>query len=99
MQLSKRLQMVAAQVLSGGVLADIGCDHGFTSIYLVSGGQVSRAIAMDVREGPLERAAEHVAESGLQEHSFFHSATCFFTPSTVCSICNLSFIILYPCIS
>lgn len=67
MQLSKRLQMVAAQVLSGGVLADIGCDHGFTSIYLVSSGQVGKAIAMDVREGPLERAASHVADSGLQE--------------------------------
>lgn len=67
MHLSKRLQMVADQVLSGGVLADIGCDHGFTSIYLVSNGLVRKAIAMDVREGPLGRAAEHVAESGLQE--------------------------------
>lgn len=67
MRLSKRLQMVADQVLSGGVLADIGCDHGFTSIYLVSCGRVRKAIAMDVREGPLRRAAEHVAESGLQE--------------------------------
>lgn len=67
MRLSRRLQMVADQVLSGGVLADIGCDHGFTSIFLVSNGLVRKAIAMDVREGPLGRAAEHVAESGLQE--------------------------------
>lgn len=66
MQLSRRLQTVADQVLSGGVLADIGCDHGFTSIYLVSNNKVKKAIAMDVREGPLGRAAEHVAESGLQ---------------------------------
>ena len=67
MQLSKRLQMVADQVLSGGVLADIGCDHGFTSIYLVSSGRIRKAIAMDVREGPLRRAAEHVADSGMSE--------------------------------
>lgn len=66
MQLSKRLQMVADQVLSGGVLADIGCDHGFTSIYLVSQGRIRKAIAMDVREGPLQRAAAHVTESGLE---------------------------------
>ena len=30
MHLSKRLQRVADNVLSGGVVADIGCDHGFT---------------------------------------------------------------------
>ncbi len=67
MQLSKRLQTVADQVLSGGVVADIGCDHGFTSIYLVSHGKAVGAIAMDIREGPLKRAKDHVAMAGLQD--------------------------------
>ena len=67
MQLSKRLGRVAANVQSGGVVADIGCDHGFTSIYLIQQGLASGAIAMDVNRGPLQRAAEHVQQYGLRE--------------------------------
>lgn len=65
MRLSKRLGRVAANVQSGGVVADIGCDHGFTSIYLMQQGQARAAIAMDVNEGPLERAAAHVEQYGM----------------------------------
>ena len=55
MQLSKRLQTVAHLVHSGGVVADIGCDHGFTIIYLVMNQLASAGIAMDVADGPLMR--------------------------------------------
>ncbi len=67
MRLSKRLGRVAANVQSGGVVADIGCDHGFTSIHLVRRGQVRGAIAMDVNARPLARAAEHVEQYGLMD--------------------------------
>lgn len=66
MALSKRLQHVADMVSSGGVVADIGCDHGFTSIYLVKHQKVKNAIAMDINKGPLERAKEHVKLSGFE---------------------------------
>lgn len=66
-RLSKRLQAVADQMFSDGVAADIGCDHAFVSIYLVSTGKASAAIAMDVNPGPLERAAAHIREAGLEE--------------------------------
>ena len=66
MALSKRLQHVADMVSSGGVVADIGCDHGFTSIYLVKHQKVKSAIAMDINKGPLERAKEHVNLSGFE---------------------------------
>lgn len=66
MALSKRLQHVADMVSSGGVVADIGCDHGFTSVYLVKHQKVKSAIAMDINKGPLERAKEHVKLSGFE---------------------------------
>ena len=66
--LSERMQMVADMVGKGNVLADIGCDHGFVSIYLVENGICPRVIAMDVNEGPLFRAKEHIEERGLASY-------------------------------
>ena len=65
--LSKRMQMVADMVTRGNVAADIGCDHGFVSIYLVEQEICPRVIAMDVNEGPLLRAKEHIVERGFEE--------------------------------
>ena len=67
MNLSGRLQTVAESVLSKGVVADIGCDHGFTSIYLIEKQMAERIIAMDVNKGPLERAKEHIIQYGMQD--------------------------------
>lgn len=63
--LSKRLRMLADMVTPGNRVADVGCDHAFLSIYLVQAGICPRALAMDVRTGPLAAAREHVAEWGL----------------------------------
>lgn len=67
MQISKRLEAVADMVTSGSVLADIGTDHAYIPIYLVEKDRISQAIAMDVNEGPLARAREHIREAGLEE--------------------------------
>lgn len=66
--LSQRMQMVADMVSKGNVLADIGCDHGFVSIYLLENGICPKVIAMDVNEGPLLRAKEHIEERGLSSY-------------------------------
>ncbi len=66
--LSERMQMVANMVSKGNILADIGCDHGFVSIYLVKNNICPRVIAMDVNEGPLLRAKEHIKEHDLASY-------------------------------
>ena len=65
--LSERLRTVAGMVTRGNVVCDVGCDHGFTAIYLVQKGISPRALAMDLREGPLSAAGEHIAACGLGE--------------------------------
>lgn len=66
MELSKRLYAVAGLVTEGASVADIGTDHGYIPIYLVQKGIASKAIAMDVNGGPLERARMHIVGYGLK---------------------------------
>ena len=68
MELSKRLFMTASMVERGSIVADVGCDHGYTAIYLVQNGICPRVLAMDVNEGPLARAREHIREAGLSAY-------------------------------
>lgn len=65
MELSKRMKAVAQMVPAGHITADVGCDHGFVSIYLAKHGICPHVYAADVRPGPLARAKEHIEESGL----------------------------------
>lgn len=67
-QLSSRLKALADLVTPGNVAADVGCDHGFLSIYLIEQGISPRVIASDVRKGPLSAARAHVAERGLSTY-------------------------------
>lgn len=65
MQLSKRLSAVAGFVTPGSRVADVGTDHGYVPIYLVETGRSPGVIAMDINEGPLLRAQQHIRDAGL----------------------------------
>ncbi|MDO4261077.1 MAG: class I SAM-dependent methyltransferase [Eubacteriales bacterium] len=67
-QLSRRMSALAALVTEGNRLADVGTDHGYVPIALVQSGRIPSAIAMDVAEGPLGRAREHIREQGLDTY-------------------------------
>lgn len=60
--LSDRMSAVAAFVTAGNRVCDVGCDHAWIPLYLVQQGISPGALAMDVREGPLKQAQEHIAE-------------------------------------
>lgn len=65
MILSVRMQAVASMVSPGLKVADIGTDHAYIPIYLVSEGISPSALAMDLRDGPLLSAEKNIAEHGL----------------------------------
>lgn len=67
MELSKRLQAVADLVSPGLTVADVGTDHGYIPIYLTLTGKSPKVIAMDIKEGPLQRAKDHIAAYDLQD--------------------------------
>lgn len=67
-ELSARMQALTQMVTKGSIVCDVGCDHGFVSIYLVQAGIAPKVYAMDVRTGPLERAKEHIKEYGLDDY-------------------------------
>lgn len=66
-KISNRLTALAHMVSPGHRLADVGTDHGYIPIYLCQHQVIPSAIAMDINEGPLARAEEHIKQYGLQD--------------------------------
>ncbi len=56
LELPPRLRLIAGWVPEGAYLADVGTDHGYLPTWLRLRGTIRRAIASDLRSGPLERA-------------------------------------------
>lgn len=57
--ISKRLLTAAKLVDKGARVADIGCDHGYLSIYLIQNNLASYVCASDLRSGPLDAARKN----------------------------------------
>ena len=65
--LSKRLKTVADLVTKGNIVADVGTDHGYVPIYLVEEEISPYCYAMDVNEGPLNKAKANIIEHELED--------------------------------
>lgn len=63
--LSKRLKCIA-DLVKGNVVADIGCDHAYLSIFLAIN-KCKYVYATDVREKPLARAKENIKKYGVED--------------------------------
>ena len=72
MQLSRRLRtIIDMAAVPCGTAADIGTDHGFVPIALLTEHRAKRCIASDIRKGPLSRAEEHIRAAGLTDRCSF----------------------------
>lgn len=65
--LTPRLSAVASLVKGGGIIADIGTDHGYLPIYLLQNGIVEGAIAADIGKEPLKNAERSVCQYELTD--------------------------------
>ncbi|MGN1315931.1 MAG: class I SAM-dependent methyltransferase [Acutalibacteraceae bacterium] len=66
-KLTPRLSAAASLVKGGGIVADIGTDHGYLPVFLIQQNKISGAIGADIKKGPLENAAKTVSRYGLSD--------------------------------
>ena len=69
--LSDRLLACCSFVKPGDRVADIGCDHGYLGIYLLTKGIASSVIESDVAEGPLQSAMRNAVKFGTKNKMTF----------------------------
>lgn len=67
LSLDNRLQAVAKLVRPKSYFADIGTDHGYLPVYLVQNGNISRAIAADIHDKPLQQAEHTIQKYRLRD--------------------------------
>lgn len=65
--LEGRLKLIGDKVPECGIVADIGTDHAYIPIYLIQKGLCKRAVASDVRIGPVQVADRNIARYKLDE--------------------------------
>ncbi|MBR1779759.1 MAG: SAM-dependent methyltransferase [Clostridia bacterium] len=66
-KLDARLKACADFVRGNAKIADIGTDHAYLPIYLINTKKVKKAIATDIKEGPLLNAKKSVEKYNLTE--------------------------------
>ena len=70
--LSKRLLACCSFVAPGDRVADIGCDHGYLGIYLLTNGIASSVIAADINQQPLDSALHNAHKYGTADKMRFY---------------------------
>lgn len=75
--ISKRLLAAANMVSVGANVGDIGCDHGYLSIYLMQNHIADYVCASDLREMPLNAAKRNAEKFGVAHRMDFVCADGF----------------------
>ncbi|HOM03834.1 MAG TPA: class I SAM-dependent methyltransferase [Acetivibrio sp.] len=68
MELKGRLKLIADITPKCNIVCDIGTDHAYIPIYLVMNKKCQKALACDVRKGPISFADKNIAEYGLSQY-------------------------------
>lgn len=71
MSLSARLSLIAESLPRGGVVCDVGSDHGALPLFLLKNGWCSHAIVTDLNPEPLSRAKAALINAGVAHKARF----------------------------
>lgn len=66
MKLNDRLMMIADKIPHCRTVADVGTDHAYIPIYAVKNTLCDKALAVDLRSGPLKIAYTNIKRYGLE---------------------------------
>lgn len=69
--LSPRLLACCNYISPGDRVADIGCDHGYLGIHLLTTGVAAKVIAADINQGPLGSALRNSVKFGVRDKMQF----------------------------
>lgn len=70
-KVSKRLEQIARAAGTAKLLADVGCDHGYTALWALQEGKAEHALCMDINPGPLSIAAANMQKTGFSDRVSF----------------------------
>ncbi|SHJ64441.1 tRNA (adenine22-N1)-methyltransferase [Anaerobranca californiensis DSM 14826] len=66
MKLTPRLQKIAQLIDKGSKVIDVGTDHGYIPLYLISNNLIEKCIAADINIGPLNTAKNTFRKHGIE---------------------------------
>lgn len=66
-KINDRLLTAVPFIRRGKRLADVGTDHAYLPLYLVSNDIISSAVAADINDGPIQKAKENIAKYGYED--------------------------------
>jgi len=64
--LNQRL-LACADFVQGNFICDVGTDHALLPVYLVQKQIAEKALACDIRQGPLQAAEKNISQAGLTD--------------------------------
>lgn len=71
--INNRINKIASYLRGNQVLCDIGCDHGYTIKTAFQLNKIKFAYALDINEGPLQKARETMSKAQINKVEFILS--------------------------
>lgn len=62
-----RLKKISEFIREGVSIADVGTDHAYLPIYLIKNKKISKAVAADINDKPLQTAIDNISSNGLSD--------------------------------